>query len=127
VPQVRARPLGANLGTTEVDVSMGVRFPHAARFTTADGPLKPSFGLSGALPPVSRSKTRPSSVAHLVKSPLSVQKSPNPFRMLSLRSMYVHSCMENNILFAYYAPRAHKETSIPSFITRRSVRLIFVW
>ncbi len=76
---------------------------------------------------VSGSKTRHSTIAHIVNPRLSSQKSPNPFRMLSLRSMYVYSCMENNILFAYCAPRAHNETSIPSFITRRSVRLIFVW
>src|ERR1022692_1097728 len=44
-------------------------------------------------------------LAHLVKPRLTLQQSPNPFRVLSLRIVYVHSCMANNILFAYCAPK----------------------
>ena len=53
---------------------------------------------------VSRSNPGISPIAHHVKPPLSSQKSTNPLRMLSLRTMYVHACKENNILFAYCAP-----------------------
>src|SRR5208282_3985679 len=45
-------------------------------------------------------ETEPTSLARPVKPRLSLQKSPNPFRMLSLRGMYLHTCMVNNILFA---------------------------
>jgi hypothetical protein len=86
---------------------------------------------SGLASTVSRSKTRPLRIAHGVKPRLSLQKSPNPLRRLSLPIMYVHNRMQNNILFAYCAPLravpSHNETSISSFIAHRSNRLILVW
>jgi len=44
------------------------------------------------------------SLAHLVKPLLTSQKSPNPFRFLSLHGLYVHICIPKNILFAHYSP-----------------------
>lgn len=44
------------------------------------------------------------SLARLVKPRLASRKSPNPCRLLSLHSLYVHMCIPINILFAHYSP-----------------------
>jgi len=49
-------------------------------------------------------ETTEPSLAHLVKPPLAFQKSPNPFRFLSLHGLYVHIRIPKFILFAHYSP-----------------------
>ena len=79
----------------------------------ADGPLKPSFGLSGA---VTRRRgqevnnkrmkrrpwARPHPRAHSIpcQAHFRSKKSANPLRGFSLQASYVHICLPNNILFA---------------------------
>jgi len=43
-------------------------------------------------------------ISHLVKPHLASQKSPNPFRLLSLHTLYVQIGIPKNILFANYSP-----------------------
>ena len=58
------------------------------------------FCLPGVVACEGRGTTQPA-IAHPVKPRLTFQKSPNPFRVLSLHNLYGHSCIANNILFAY--------------------------
>jgi hypothetical protein len=53
----------------------------------------------------SKAQVRPQpSLAHPVKPLFASEKSPNPFRFLSLHGLYVHFSSPKNILFARYSP-----------------------
>src|ERR1017187_7415452 len=70
-----------------------------------EGPPKPRLAASRFARSVRTTPpwTTPPFIAHLVKPHFTLQKSPIPFRLLPLPSVYIRMCMPNNILFVYYS------------------------